>query len=47
MGLAITQRAIIGAPMVMPIIDVRIGAIGIGATIVGITIESLASEMNC
>jgi hypothetical protein len=41
MGPVTTQRAIIGARMVMLIIDVRIGALGIGDTIAGITIELL------
>jgi hypothetical protein len=42
MGPATTRRAITTARMVMLIIDVRIGTLGIGDTIVGITIESLA-----
>lgn len=47
MVLATIPRAIIGAPMDTPIIGVRIGAIGIGDTITGITIELLAAKMNC
>jgi hypothetical protein len=41
MGPATTLRAITGARMVTPIIDTRIGTIGTGDTIAGITIESL------
>jgi hypothetical protein len=47
MGPAIIRRATTGALTVMPIIDIRIGTVGIGDTIAGITIESLAPKMNC
>ena len=47
MALATIPRAITGDPTDMLIIVIRIGIIGIGATIVGITIESLCPNMNC
>ena len=47
MGLDTIRRAITGALPVTPIIDVRIGTVGIGDTITRITIESLASKTSC
>jgi hypothetical protein len=41
------RRAITGAPTVTLIIDVRIGAIGIGRTIIGAIIELARPGMNC